>query len=101
MFPELSRLRQILPLNIGRRPPAEIDDLTHFYRRTPADQHRAASLGADDTYPIDLAPSRDSAIASRAAIRNPSALSPALHAAAWPEEKLGPLGARLTLRKRA
>lgn len=55
MFPALSRLRQILPLHIGRRPSAEIDDLARLYTRAPAGQHRAAPLDADVTYAIDLA----------------------------------------------
>ena len=55
MFPGLGRLRQILPLHIGRRPAAEIDDLAQLYRRAPGAQHRAAPLDADVTYAIDLA----------------------------------------------
>jgi SAM-dependent methyltransferase len=55
MFPGFGWLRQILPLHIGRRPPEEIDNLAHLYRRTPAAQHRAAPLDADVTYAIDLA----------------------------------------------
>jgi SAM-dependent methyltransferase len=55
MFPGLSRLRQILHLQIGRPTSAEIDDLAPLYRRTPAAQHRAAPLDADVAYAIDLA----------------------------------------------
>src|SRR5438270_11753301 len=55
MFPGLAWLGQILRPHIGRRPPAEIGNLAHLYKRTPAAQHRAAPLDADVTYAIDLA----------------------------------------------